>query len=129
MVWMTGSRSSYKVFRHGARQEKIEAVLSNIKWLEKQKRTRIYVVWGFTEPWSGMETERSLGLSTSTDEWGVERTELQEVFKRFGVHPTVDAMANSRNRLCERFFSKYPQQEATAVDFFAQSLEKGEVYF
>jgi hypothetical protein len=102
--WVTGSRSSYKVLKHGTRQGNIEAALRNIKWLEKKMRRRIQVVWGFTDPWSVMEADRRLGLSTSTDEWGVERTELQEVFTKFGVKPTVDAMASSRNRVCIKFF-------------------------
>ena len=124
---VTGSRSSYKVLKNGIRLKRIGTVPKYIKWLDKQTIEQLYVMRGFTGPWSGAKVERRLGQSTSTDEQGVDRAELQEVFKRFRVQATVDAMASSRNRICEKFVSKYlPTAGCYTSGFF---VEPGEVYF
>jgi hypothetical protein len=68
-------------------------------------------------------------LSTRTDEWGLHRSELPQLYRRFQLQLTVDAFASSSNAVCQRFFSKVPQKGSQAVDFFAQQLRQDEVYF
>jgi hypothetical protein len=68
-------------------------------------------------------------LSTSTDEWGLDRTELPGLFNSLQAQPTVDCFASSSNNVCEAFFSKIPQTGSKAVDFFSQNLSPDEVYF
>ena len=43
--------------------------------------------------------------------------------------PTLDAMATFRNRMCEKFYSLLPQYKFSGINFFAQQLNSGEVYW
>jgi len=67
--------------------------------------------------------------TTSTDEWGVSRVQLQEIFQAFEVSPTVDAFASSDNTVCTHFFSRWPQAGGSGVNFFAQQLNTQDIYF
>jgi hypothetical protein len=59
----------------------------------------------------------------------VDRSQLQEAFRKLNVQPTLGCFASSCNRVCERFFAKWPQIGASAVNFFAQKLTATELHF
>ena len=65
-----------------------------------------------------------------SDEWGVDRTLLKNIFKYFNVQPSVDAFAVTNNTIfLDSFFSKYPQQGSLGVNFFTQILKPDIVFF
>jgi hypothetical protein len=67
--------------------------------------------------------------SQDTNEWGVPRHLLFEIFKYFDFHPSVDCFALSKNKICDSYYSKYPQGDNTAVNFFTQTLNVHDKYF
>jgi hypothetical protein len=58
-------------------------------------------------------------LSSSTDEWCIDREDLANVFVKLKYSPEVDCMATRTNTICKKFFSKIPQIGATGVNFLA----------
>jgi hypothetical protein len=86
-------------------------------------------VWQTQDRQVIQETDNRSKLTVSTDEWGVDREQLHQVFNSFSLWPTVDAFASSDNAVCGRFFAKWPQVGDMTVNFFAQSLNKTEIYF
>jgi hypothetical protein len=58
------------------------------------------------------EADRRSKLTTSTDEWGLNRACLHRIFQDFGFRPTVDAFASSDN-ISEKYFSKWPQGDGS----------------
>jgi ribonuclease HI len=55
------------------------------------------------------------------NEWSIPITEFQSLTNIFFL-PEIDLMATPFNRVCEKFISPYPHQEAEGVDFFMQDL-------
>jgi hypothetical protein len=86
-------------------------------------------VWQPADEHIIQEADRRSKLTTSTDEWGVDRACLHKIFRDFECQPTIDAFASSENSICGKFFSKWPQSGATGVNFFAQELDNEEIYF
>ena len=44
-------------------------------------------------------------LAVSTDEWSIDRKTFSKAVRMLGHKPAIDAMATTRNRMCETFFS------------------------
>ena len=68
-------------------------------------------------------------LAISTDEWSIDRRTYSKAVRILGLKPTIDAMATTRNSMCERFFSGVPQYRSMGINFFAQTLSAKEVYW
>jgi hypothetical protein len=129
LIWQTSSRNMYNFTNKGARQPEVRKLALQIKYRERQTKTEVKLVWVALCPVEIQTIDDRSRLSTSTDEWGLHRRELPQLYLRFQVQPTVDAFASSSNAVCPRFFSKVPQQGGQAVDFFAQQLQQDETYF
>ncbi len=67
--------------------------------------------------------------SYSTDEWGLQEEHFQLLLQEFQVQPTIDAFASQFNNRCASFYSNTSQKGAAGIDFFAQELRRGEVYY
>ena len=67
-------------------------------------------------------------FSHSTDEWSVDREDLKMVFVQLNFFQTIDAFATVHNRVCEKFFSLFPQTGAVGLNFFEQKLSNNEKY-
>ena len=68
-------------------------------------------------------------FSASSDEWGIDRTTLNNIFCLFDCFPTVDCFASEVNTICSSYFSKIPQNKCSGINFFCQELIPGNVYF
>ncbi len=129
LVWKTRSRNMYNFTNKGARWSEVRRLALQIKYREKQTKTEVKLVWVALCPVEIQTVDDRSRLSTSTDEWGLHRSELPQLYLRFQLQPTVDAFASSSNAVCQKFFSKVPQRGSQAVDFFAQQLRQDEIYF
>jgi hypothetical protein len=68
-------------------------------------------------------------MSSSTDEWCVDREDLAKMFTDMNFRPEFDCMASRRNAICEKYFSKIPQIGSSGVNFLAQNLLPNVNYF
>jgi hypothetical protein len=121
MWWRTSSRNCFVWLKRGARNTYIRDRLLGIKWAEKANKICIVLLWVTKCPLETYLADSRSKQTTSTDEWGVDRSQLQEAFKKLNVQPTLDCFASSCNRVCERFFAKWPQIGASAVNFLRRS--------
>ncbi len=59
-------------------------------------------------------------LSSSTDEWFVDRTDLAGIFAFFSFSPDTDCYSASHDAVSPHFFSKVPQNGSAGIDFLTQ---------
>jgi hypothetical protein len=129
LVWTTNSRNFYNFVNKGARWPQIRSLSLQIKYRERQTKTEVKLVWVSDSPIETAIVDDRSRLSTSTDEWGLDRKEIAALCQSFRIRPTTDCFASSSSAVCEHFFSKVPQRGCSAVDFFAQQLQPGQVYY
>jgi hypothetical protein len=129
LFWRTENRISRKLLRQGTLSSVYNDQVIRICWLEVKTKTKLLPVRGGARGATLKEATARLASTTSTDEWGVAREQLEEVFQEFELWPTVDAFASSVNAICGNFFSKWPQEGSAGVNFFSQKLSSAEVYF
>jgi hypothetical protein len=106
LVWKTRSRNMYNFTNKGARWSEVRILALQIKYREKQTKTEVKLVWVALCPVEILTVDDRGRLSTSTDEWGLHRSELPQLYLRFQLQPTVDAFASSSNAVCQKFFPK-----------------------
>jgi hypothetical protein len=68
-------------------------------------------------------------MHKSTDDWGINMALFKKIQRYVGEKVTIDGFATSANNRVPRFFAKYPQIGMLGIDFFAQKLISGEVYW
>jgi len=129
LVWKTDSRETYNFLNKGTRDKAATAEIVRIKWLEKHAKMEVKISWDEDDAAELWKTDVRSRLSASTDEWGLKEDDRNELFRDAGLTPTIDAFASSDNKVCDRFFSKWPQMGGAGTDFFTQQLQKGEVYY
>ena len=127
--WVTASRNCYKFLKQGARWHRIRQEVIKIRWLEQQKKTEVIAIWDTANQEEVDMADSWSKATNSTDEWGLQEGELNRLWAEWGIQPTVDAFASSENKVCEKFFSKWPQTGSAGVNFFAQQLQPEETYY
>jgi hypothetical protein len=91
--------------------------------LERSLRTELIPIW------IGNQSAKAEDESYSTDEWGLQEEHFQLLLQEFQVQPTIDTFASQFNNRCASFYSKTSQRGTAGIDFFAQELRRGEVYY
>jgi len=129
IFWQTDSQNVFRFLRRGSRKPDIQADIVKIKMLEAELNVKIVPVWTSRDHDRIMLADIGSKFSTSTDEWSVDRQQLQVVFDHFDFCPTIDAFASVHNKVCNRFYALMPQTGAEGVNFFAQMLTPAEKYF
>jgi hypothetical protein len=129
IFWKTGSRNCHNWLKRGVCSSAVRQMVLRIKYLELREHVEVVPVWQTRDEKMIQETDNRSKLTVSTDEWGVSREQLHQVFHSFSLWPTVDAFASSDNTVCGRFFAKWPQVGNMDVNFFAQPLSTTEIYF
>jgi len=129
IFWQTDSQNVFRFLRRGSRRPDIQADIVKIKMLEAELNVKIVPVWTARDHDRITLADIGSKFSTSTDEWSVNRQQLQVVFDHFQFCPTIDAFASVHNKVCERFYALMPQTGAEGVNFFAQTLNPAEKYF
>jgi hypothetical protein len=123
IYWETVSRNGAKFLRHGARNAVVQQWATRVAEREHELMVELLPIWvaknrKFTEE-----------ESFSTDEWGLQEEHFQQLLRELQTQPTIYGFASSTNTKCARFFSRIAQPGTTGIDFFAQVLEAGEVYY
>ena len=129
IFWQTDSKNCFTFLTRGSKKPRIQDDVFCIKKLEKLLKIVILPVWTPRSHNRIVLADLGSKLSHSTDEWSVNREDLKLVFVQLQFFPTIDAFATGHNRVCEQFFSLFPQSGAIGLNFFAQSLSKDEKYF
>ena len=129
LYWQTDSKNSFIFMSRGSRVPSIQKDVFKLKTLEKRLNLQIVPVWTSRNHNRIVLADLGSKFSQSTDEWGVSRDLIQQLFSSWGLQPTVDCFASSSNTICKKFFSKIPQIGSSGVNFFVQDLKVQEIYF
>ena len=132
LIWQTDSSSVYYFMRKGSRNIEIQNTLLKIKYLELELKITTVIVWtprthSRIKLLDEMSKTNFEGLSS--DDWGVPRYILRNIFSYFQYTPTIDCFASENNTVCSKYFSRYFEELSSGVDFYAQILEKSEIYY
>ena len=110
----TIATNCYNFLKQGARWDRIRQEIIQVRWLEKQKKIEIVPVWETRILKEIEEADRWSKASASTDEWGLQEDERENLWRELAVTPTVDALHPAATR-CVRLSSqngrKWEQQE------------------
>ena len=129
IYWQTDSCNCYSFLRKGSKLKHIQADVLKIKILEQRLGIRIVPVWTPRSHARIVLADAGSKYHQSTDEWGIDRTALRQIFEAFDFVPTIDGFASGVNHVTKRFFSLIPQLDTSGVNFFAQKLSPDEEYF
>ena len=110
----------------------IQNTLLKIKYLELELKITTIIIWA-PRTHSRIQLLDKMSKTTqdslSTDDWGVPRYILNNIFSYFKSTPTVDCFASENNTICPKYFSRYFEESSSGVDFYAQILLHSEVYY
>ena len=129
LYWQTDSRNCYSFLRKGSKLRHIQADVRQIKVLEQKLGVRIVPVWTPRTHPRIVLADAGSKFHMSTDEWGIDRTDLKQILEAFEFEPTLDGFASGVNHVTNRFYSVIPQPATLGVNFFAQKLSPDECYF
>ena len=129
IYWQTDSRNCHTFLRKGSKLKHIQADVLQIKILEQKLGIRIVPVWMPRTHPRIVLADAGSKFHMSSDEWGIDRTDLKRIFDAFDFEPTLDGFASGVNHVTNRFFSVIPKPATLGVNFFTQKLSPDEYYF
>ena len=129
VYWQTDSKNNFIFLSRGSRKSRIQQDVVSIKFLERELGITIIPVWTPRSHSRIILADLGSKFSQSTDEWGIPRATLRDIFAQFHLVPTVDCFASEPNKVCDVFFSKIPQTGCSGINFFVQTLHSDQVYF
>ena len=129
VYWQTDSYNCFMFIKKGSKIPVVQQEVAKVKWLERQLDVELLPVWIPGDEGKLLRADLGCQGSTSTDEWGVDRRDLQLILAECGFEPEVDCMASNSNSICKQFFSHRPQVGAAGVNFFCQQLLQGVKYY
>ena len=95
VYWQTDSKNCYSYLTKGSRLPAVQKLVMDIKHRERKLDIKIVPVWTPRSQARIVEADLGSKLSSSTDEWCVDRRDLAEVFCNFG--------RKMRERICKHF--------------------------
>ncbi len=102
VYWQTDSKNCYSFLMRGSRQPEIQRIVTDIKSMERILDIVIVPVWTPRTQARIVTADLGLKLSSSTDEWCIDREDLANVFVKLKYSPEVDCMATRKNAICEK---------------------------
>ena len=129
IYWVSDSKNVYHFLKKGSRRRDIQETVLKIKEWERQLGIRIVPIWKPRTVSDIVMADLGSKMYKSTDEWGINMALFKKIQRYVGEEVTIDGFATSANKRVPRFFSKYPQKGMLGMNFFAQELESGEVYW
>ena len=129
LYWITDSKCCESFLKKGSRKEHIQDVLLDIKRIEFELRLTIIPIWAPRTDLNLVLADIGSRLSSSTDEWKIDDHSFELLQSHFGVRVSCDCFATSSNTRCDKFFSHVPQMGSCGINFFAQTLLPGEIYW
>jgi hypothetical protein len=115
-----------RMLQKGAKNPAVQRELVRVLYSARELGIQVEGRWRAQDR-AAQELEQK--LANSTDEWGVDRTQLARVLSSLGTEPQVDCMASTYSAICKKFYAKGRQAAAAGEDFFAQELQRGVTYF
>ena len=129
IYWVSDSKNVNHLLKKGSRRRDIQETVLKIKEWERQLGIRIVPIWKPRTVSDIVMADLGSKMYKSTDEWGINMALLKKIQRYVGEEVTIDGFATGANKRVPRFFSKYPQKGMLGMNFFAQDLESGEVYW
>lgn len=129
IYWVSDSKNVYHFLKKGSRKKDIQRTVLRIKEWERQLGIRIVPIWKPRTVSDIALADLGSKMYKSTDEWGINMALFKKIQRYVGEKVTIDGFATSANKRVPRFFSIYPQIGMLGMDFFAQELTSGEVYW
>jgi hypothetical protein len=129
VYWQTDSKNCYSYLTKGSRLPAVQKLVMDIKHRERRLDIKIVPVWTPRSQARIVEADLGSKLSSSTDEWCIDRSDLAEVFCKLDYVPDFDCMATGKNAICKKFYSKIPQVGTCGVNFLCQELCPKVSYF
>jgi hypothetical protein len=129
IYWITDSQNVKYFLKKGSRAEHIQKDVLDIKIMENKLKVQIVPIWSPRTALPIVLADLGSKYFKSTDEWSIDRGTFKKVIRNIGLKPTIDCFATRENKMCDRFYSLFPQIGTEAIDFYAQELKKGEVYW
>jgi hypothetical protein len=100
IFWQTDSKNCYSFLLRGSRQPDIQRVVMDINCMERRLDINIVPVWTPRTHARIVTADLGSKMSSSTDEWCVDRDDLVTVFTKLNFVPEVGCMATGANTLC-----------------------------
>lgn len=94
------------------------------KWCETKN---IWLKASYIPSSENIEADRAARITNIDSEWELSLSAFNIIERQFGPF-SIDLFASRLNKKCKRFYSRFPDPEAIAVDAFTQSWE-GEYFF
>jgi hypothetical protein len=94
------------------------------EWCEERK---IWLKASYIPSAENIETDRASRNVNADSEWELSQTMFKQIEKQFGPF-SVDLFASRLNRKCGKFYSRFPDPEAKAVDAFTISWKDENFY-
>lgn len=129
VYWQTDSKNNFIFLSRGSRQPRIQKDVVSVKLLERDLGVSIIPVWTPRSHSRIVMADLGSKFSHSSDEWGIDRDILFNIFKKFESYPDVDCFASAENFVCKTYFSKIPQKDCSGINFFSQRLTSQFTYF
>jgi hypothetical protein len=129
VYWQTDSKNCYSFLSRGSRVTDVQSLVMDIKHRERKLDIKIIPVWTPRSHERIVLADLGSKMSSSTDEWCIDREDLSTVFSVLKYTPDFDCMATRSNSVCKRFYSKIPQIGSQGVNFLCQDLRTDCNYF
>jgi len=129
IFWQTDSKNCYSFLMRGSRKPDVQNLVTDIKCKERDLDIRIIPVWTPRSQARIVTADLGSKMSSSTDEWCIDRCDLINLFTKMNYMPDFDCMASRKNAICKNFYSKIPQIGSKGVNFLSQKLSVDVKYF
>lgn len=94
------------------------------KWCEERK---IWITASYISSAENIQADKASRNTNIDTEWELSPSYFNQIEKRFGNF-SVDLFATRLNKKCNRFYSRFPDPEAEAVDAFTKSWRNENFY-
>ena len=129
VYWETDSQLSYFYLHHGSRNAHIQSHIIQIKRLELELGVTIIPVWTKRSHCRIMLADQGSRFSADLDDWSIPKFMLSSIFTYFNCEPSIDGFASDKNSVCNKYVSKYLDNNNICINFFAHDPIEGEVYY
>ena len=93
LYWQTDSRNCHSFLRKGSKLRHIQNDVRQIKTLEHELGVGIVPVWTPRTHPRVVMADLGSKFHLSSDEWGIDRTDLKQILEAFNFEPTMDGFA------------------------------------
>lgn len=129
IVWITDSSCLVSFLNKGSRIRSIQKILIEIKKKEYQYGLKIKPQWVTRNDINLKIADLGSKLHLASDDFGLGHSDFLHLQEIFNCRVTIDAMATSKSKRCEKFISIVPQQGAIDTDFFMHKCLMEDVYY